>query len=80
MLRLTVHLEDETEAPESLPFPTLTDRRVSPPPPGRGTAPYRRAEDAVRRVEDAMHDAQLKFDRLRQMLGYDDDDDRPRAA
>lgn len=75
MNRLTLHRGDDER--DSIPFPGLKRR------------PVRRSDsdetppttDAIRRVEDAMHDAQLKFDRLRRMLGYTDaGDDRPRAA
>lgn len=73
MRRLKFHADQEP--PESLPFPGVRSQR-----PVRETRSTEQpTPDAIRMVEDAMRDAQRKFDRLREMLGYGDTD-RPRAA
>lgn len=81
MPKLNLHLDRGGEdSPDSLLFPPVaqweaTARRHAPR--SRQTLPY---QDAVKMVESAMLDAQAKFDRLRAMLGFSPDDDRPRAA
>jgi hypothetical protein len=74
MTKLKRHSDED--GGDSLLFPGVKRRPVREAP--NDEAP---PADAVRMVEDAMRDAQFKFDRLRRMLGYDiDGDDRPRAA
>ena len=73
MTKLRYHAHDDD--PDTLLFPG-----VKRAPVRETTKPQPPTTDAIRMVEDAMHDAQMKFDRLRKMLGYTDDDDRPRAA
>ncbi len=74
MSKLRLHT-DEDEA-RTLLFPGV---KRSPVRASRRTADP--TTDSIRKVEDAMRDAELKFDRLRKMLGYTDGpNDRPRAA
>ncbi len=74
MPRLKLHTQED-DAPTLL-FPGVKRKPVRAT--GRTTAP---TAESIRLVEDAMKDAELKFDRLRRMLGYTDDGhDRPRAA
>jgi hypothetical protein len=50
-------------------------------PVGRGAPTDRGSCDAARRVENALKDVELKFERLRELMGHaDPDPDRPRAA
>jgi hypothetical protein len=79
MLRLTNYDDD---APETFLFPVAEARamatRVEQAPAQPGD---RGACDAARRVEDALRDVELKFERLRDLMGYGEPDpDRPRAA
>lgn len=71
MPRLTYHDDDQ---------PNLLFPGVKRAPVRETTQPTPPTTDAIRMVEDAMRDAQTKFDRLRRMLGYTDGGDRPRAA
>lgn len=65
---------DNFEVPEPLPFPGPEERAIL-------EATDRGSCDAARRVEKALHDVELNFERLRELMGYSPDDpDRPRAA
>lgn len=75
MTNLRLRDESENDAPATLLFPGVKRRPVRP-----SVRSERPTADSIRLVEDAMRDAQTKFDRLRRMLGYTDGDDRPRAA
>jgi hypothetical protein len=69
-----LHIDDEDA-------PTLLFPGVKRPPVRRSRRAEAPTPDSIRNVENAMRDAELKFDRLRKMLGYTDrDNDRPRAA
>ncbi|MFM9994991.1 MAG: hypothetical protein ACKVU4_04230 [Phycisphaerales bacterium] len=75
MTNLRFHDDREGDAPATLLFPGV--KRAVRAGATRDRLP---TADSIRMVEDAMRDAQTKFDRLRQMLGYTGGDDRPRAA
>lgn len=73
MLRLADY-DNFEELPEPLPFPTEEERALLQAT-DRGTC------EAARRVEIALKDVELKFERLRDLMGFTPDDpDRPRAA
>lgn len=77
MLRL--NRDDYDDIPETYPFPVDEARAIATRVEGPSTD--RGACDAARIVEDALRNVELKFDRLRDIMGYGDDDpDRPRAA
>ena len=77
MLRLTTYND---EPPETYIFPVAEARAMSTPV--RPSAPTDSGScDAARRVEAALRDVELKFERLRDLMGHTDPDpDRPRAA
>jgi hypothetical protein len=78
MLRLT--RDDYDDLPESYPFPVDEARAIATRVAGAQEAD-RGSCDAARRVEDALRDVELNFERLRDLMGYiEDDPDRPRAA
>jgi hypothetical protein len=78
MLRLT---RDEFEdLPETYPFPIEEARAISTRVEA-GQETDGGACDAARRVEDALRNVELNFERLRELMGYiGGDPDRPRAA
>jgi len=80
MLRLTADYRDDE--PESLPFPTEAARFLRNRYMDADAVPADRgSSDAARRVEAAMKEVELRFDRLRELMGFTDDEpDRPRAA
>jgi hypothetical protein len=77
MLRLT--RDEFDDIPETYRFPTEDARAIATRLPRTLPATDRGSCEAARRVETALHDVELKFERLRAIMGYDDDD-RPRAA
>jgi hypothetical protein len=80
MPKLNLHLtRDDGDAPDSLPFPRVAQWEAAARRCARRAEAKIPYQDAVKMVEAAMRDAQLKFDRLRAMLGFPHDD-RPRAA
>lgn len=74
MTKLRLRDDRETDAPATLLFPGVKR------PVRRASREKLPTAESIRLVEDAMRDAQTKFDRLREMLGYTGNDDRPRAA
>jgi hypothetical protein len=79
MLRLTRD-DDHEDIPETYRFPVDEARAIATRV--RATAGTDTGSNAAaRRVEDALHQVELRFDRLREIMGYTDEDpDRPRAA
>jgi hypothetical protein len=65
-----------------LPFPSLAARRLRIGHVDAVRAPIDRGDsEAARRVEAAMKEVELRFDRLKDLMGFSDPDpDRPRAA
>lgn len=62
------------DAPASLPFPSPAERAMLEAA-DRGTC------EAARRVERALRNVELNFERMREVMGIGPDDpDRPRAA
>ncbi len=79
MLRLTRD-ESNDEIPDTYAFPVDEARAIATRVES-GPAADRGACDAARIVEDALRNVELKFERLRAIMGYGDEDpDRPRAA
>jgi hypothetical protein len=77
MLRLTTYNDD---APETYIFP-VAEARAMATRIDEGAPTDRASCDAARRVEAALRDVELKFERLRDLMGHTDPDpDRPRAA
>jgi hypothetical protein len=73
MLKLAEY-DNFEEAPEPLPFPGPTERAMLEAA-DHGTC------EAARRVERALRDVELRFDRMRDLMGFGPEDpDRPRAA
>ena len=73
MLKLAEY-DNFEEAPEPLPFPSAAELAMLEAA-DRGTC------EAARRVERALRNVELNFDRVRELMGIGPDDpDRPRAA
>jgi hypothetical protein len=73
MLKLAEY-DNFEDVPAPLPFPGPAERALLQAT-DRGTC------EAARRVEKAMREVDLNFERLRELMGYaPDDPDRPRAA
>ena len=71
---IMLKLADYDDAPEPLPFPGPEERALLEAT-DHGTCA------AARQVEIALRDVELKFERLRELMGYGPEDpDRPRAA
>lgn len=80
MLRLTSD-DRQDDTPDSYPFPAAAARMLGSRVAERRAASDRGTCDAARRVEAAMREVELRFERLRNLAGWvDTDPDRPRAA
>jgi hypothetical protein len=78
MLRLT--RDDNEDIPDTFLFP-VDEARAMATRIQEAPATDRGACEAALRVEDALRNVELKFERLRELMGYiDEDPDRPRAA
>jgi hypothetical protein len=80
MLKLTRYNDDDRS--DSLPFPSEAARLLRSRLVDAVRAPIDRgSSEAARRVEAAMKEVELRFDRLKDLMGFSDPDpDRPRAA
>lgn len=73
MLKLAEY-DNFEEGPQPLPFPSPAERALMDAT-DRGTC------EAARRVERALRNVELNFERMRDLMGVGPDDpDRPRAA
>lgn len=75
MASLRLHVEEPAGEFDPIPFPTTLASRVR----RAGPPSWRRSQDSIRLVEDAMHRVERQVDRLSQLIDTGDDD-HPRAA